>query len=42
MLAGRWQDIVCDECGGADLNGDGRVTGEDLRELTYHWLAGFE
>jgi hypothetical protein len=42
MLAGRWQDIVCDECGGSDLNGDGRVTGEDLRELAYNWLAGFE
>ena len=41
MLAGRWQDIVCDECGGADLNGDGRVTDADLRELAYHWLAGF-
>ncbi|MDH4240528.1 MAG: hypothetical protein OEW48_13285 [Phycisphaerae bacterium] len=42
MLAGRWQDIVCDECGGADLNGDGRVTGEDLREMAYNWLAGVE
>ncbi len=42
MLGARWQDDVCGECGGADLNGDGRVTGEDLRELAYHWLAGFE
>jgi hypothetical protein len=42
ILAGRWQDVVCDECGGADLNGDGRVTGEDLGELAYNWLAGFE
>lgn len=42
MLAGRWQDVVCDECGGADLNGDGRVTGEDLREMAYNWLAGVE
>ena len=41
ILAGQWQDIVCDECGGADLNGDGRVTGEDLREMAYYWLAGF-
>ena len=41
MLAGRWQDVVCDECGGADLNGDGRVTGEDFREFAYNWLAGF-
>jgi hypothetical protein len=42
LLGGRWRDAVCDECGGADLNGDGRVTGEDIRELAYHWLAGFE
>jgi hypothetical protein len=42
LLAERWQDSVCDECGGADLNGDGRVTGEDLRELAYHWLAPLE
>jgi hypothetical protein len=42
LLAGRWQDIVCDECGGADLNGDGRVTGEDIREMAYNWLMGFE
>lgn len=42
MLTGRWQDIVCDECGGADLNGDGRVTVADLREMAYHWLAPLE
>ncbi|MHC4283789.1 MAG: PEP/pyruvate-binding domain-containing protein, partial [Planctomycetota bacterium] len=42
ILAGRWRDIVCDECGGADLNGDGRVTGEDLGELAYNWLDGVE
>ncbi len=42
LLARGWQDSVCDECGGADLNGDGRVTGEDLREMAYQWLAGVE
>jgi len=42
LLAKRWQDAVCNECGGADLTGDGRVTGEDLRELAYNWLAGIE
>jgi hypothetical protein len=42
MLGARWQDAVCDECGGADLDGDGRVTDADLRELAYHWLSGFE
>jgi hypothetical protein len=42
LLAGRWGDSVCDDCGGADLNGDGRVTGEDLWEMSYQWLAGVE
>ena len=42
MLGARWQDSVCDDCGGADLNGDGRVTEADLRELAYHWLTSFE
>ncbi len=42
MLAGRWQDIVFDECGRADLTGDGRLTGDDLQELAYHWLAPLE
>jgi hypothetical protein len=42
LLAERWQDAVCDECGGADLNGDGRVTNADLQEFAYNWLAGFE
>ena len=42
FLATRWLGRACNECGGADLTGDGRVTGEDLRELAYHWLAGIE
>jgi len=42
LLAERWLDAVCDECGGADLNGDGRVTWNDLEEFAYHWLAPLE
>jgi hypothetical protein len=42
MLAERWQDAVCDECGGADLTGDGRVTDADLLEMAYQWLSGIE
>ena len=42
LLAERWKDAVCDECGGADLTGDGRVTVEDLREFAYYWLEGIE
>ena len=42
LLGVRWGDAVCDECGGADLNGDGRVTVEDLRELAFQWLDGVE
>jgi hypothetical protein len=42
ILAGRWLDTVCDECGGADLTGDGRVVLDDLREFANNWLAGVE
>ncbi|HIJ53709.1 MAG TPA: hypothetical protein HPP66_11225 [Planctomycetes bacterium] len=42
LLAERWQDAVCDECGGAELTGDGRVTWDDLREFAYNWLAPLE
>ncbi|HUT46228.1 MAG TPA: PEP/pyruvate-binding domain-containing protein, partial [Sedimentisphaerales bacterium] len=42
LLAARWLESVCDECGGADLTGDGRVTGEDLWEFAYNWLAPLE
>jgi len=34
--------LFCDDCGGADLTGDGRVTWDDLRELAYYWLAPLE
>ena len=39
-LAQRWLDTVCDDCGGTDLNGDGKVNIDDLLELTENWLAG--
>jgi len=42
LLGARWRDAVCDECGGADLTGDGRVAADDLREFAYNWLAGVE
>ncbi|GAI58259.1 unnamed protein product, partial [marine sediment metagenome] len=32
-------DAVCDECGGADLTGDGQVMLDDLREFAENWLA---
>ncbi|MBW8040130.1 MAG: hypothetical protein FVQ85_09045 [Planctomycetes bacterium] len=41
MLAGQWQEVVCGECGGTNLNGDGRMTWDDLEEMAYNWLAGF-
>ncbi|MBA7636170.1 hypothetical protein ES703_43785 [subsurface metagenome] len=42
LLAVRWLDTVCDECGGADLTGDGQVVLDDLREFADNWLAGVE
>ncbi len=39
-VALRWQDSVCDDCGGADLTGDGRVDTDDILELTLNWLDG--
>ena len=39
LLAARWLESVCDDCGGADLTGDGRVTWDDLGEMAYNWLA---
>jgi hypothetical protein len=39
-LFGRnWRHNVCDNCGGADLTGDGRVTLSDLCELVNNWLG---
>ncbi len=40
LFATRWLDTICDDCGGADLTGDGRVDGHDLRQLTEQWLEG--
>ncbi len=37
-LGSRWFDVGCDECGSADLTGDGRVDIDDLYEFTQEWL----
>jgi hypothetical protein len=42
MFALHWAEIGCGRCGGADLNCDGNVDWNDLRELTDWWLAGTE
>lgn len=42
MLAQRWLDSDCDLCGGIDLNCDGDVGLDDLREFVDDWLAGVE
>lgn len=39
-FAQRWLDTVCDDCGGADFTGDGRVDRNDLWELADQWLGG--
>jgi hypothetical protein len=39
-LGSRWLDTVCDDCGGADLTGDGRVDMDDLLTFTDQWLTG--
>jgi hypothetical protein len=40
LLAQRWLDSVCDECGGADLTGDGAANFEDVKEIACDWLSG--
>jgi hypothetical protein len=42
QFASRWQDTGCgsDDCGGADLTGDGNVYIEDLEAFCYNWMAG--
>ena len=42
MFAQWWLETNCNECGGADLTGDGEVGLEDLYEFTSNWLAGVE
>jgi len=39
-FAAWWARTACDECGGADLDGDGAVIGHDLRQLSVDWLEG--
>ncbi len=41
-VALHWLDTVCDDCGKADLTGDGNVWFDDFSEFTYNWLAGVE
>lgn len=38
LLAGRWQETGCGDCGGADLTGDAAIDWEDMRELAVSWL----
>jgi hypothetical protein len=42
MFGSQWEGSVCDDCGGADLTGDGCVRGEDLWELAGEWLSEIE
>ena len=40
-LAGRWVNVGCGDCNGADISGDdGNVTIDDLRTLAEDWLKG--
>lgn len=39
-FAVHWPNTVCDDCGGADLTGEGNVDWNDLREFAANWLAG--
>ncbi|MHC5183615.1 MAG: carbohydrate-binding protein, partial [Planctomycetota bacterium] len=42
QFASRWQDTGCDsdDCGGADLTGDGNVFIEDLQIFCENWMGG--
>ena len=40
IFVARWLDVVCDDCSGADLTGDGQVTLLDFQTLAENWLAG--
>lgn len=42
LLAGRWLQVACDTCGGADLTGDGQVSFTDVCEIADNWLTGVE
>jgi len=39
LFGARWGNRLCNECGGADLTGDGCVLASDLWELGEGWLA---
>jgi len=38
----QWGRSICDQCGGADFTGDGRVSPLDLWELAASWLTAIE
>jgi len=40
LFAERWLDSGCDACGGADLDGDGRVGAGDFCEFAAERPAG--
>ena len=39
LFALRWTDMDCDDCDGADLDGDGAVNTVDLEVLARNWLT---
>jgi len=41
LFAENWASMVCGNCGGADLTGDGNVMPDDLGKFTENWLTGF-
>jgi hypothetical protein len=40
LFATYWQRTGCGTCGGADLTGNGNVSGDDLASFCDNWLAG--
>jgi len=42
LFGAQWGNSLCNECGGGDLTGDGRVLACDLWELGESWLATIE
>jgi hypothetical protein len=42
IFAKWWLKSNCDNCGGADLTGDGQVRWDDLQEFTNNWLTSVE
>jgi len=42
LFGPQWGRSICDQCGGADFTGDGRVSPLDLWELAASWLTTIE